>query len=136
MPLSAPTLSVVPSRSAPIPPAGEASASAAPVAPFRADLPALAATAPGTTPAMTGLAASEPGLTQLSTNGTQPDQRLPPNAIAETPVPPRAAPRADHGAKRRTFRAQTAWKYIGRNRTRDGYRRPSMDDMGGRRSDR
>lgn len=86
----APTLSAVPSRSAPMPPAGEASASAAPVAPFRADLPASAATAPGTTPAMTGLAASEPGLTQLSTNGTQPDQRLPPNAIAETPgVPPR-----------------------------------------------
>ena len=80
----APTLSAVPPRSAPIPPAGEVSGSAAPLAPFRADLPASAATAPGTTPATTGLAASEPGLTQLSTNGTQPDQSLPPKAIAQT----------------------------------------------------
>ena len=84
----APTLSAVPSRSAPAPLADEAPSSAAPVTPSRAGLPA-AATAPGTTPAMTGLAASEPGLTQLSNVGTQPDQRLPPNAIAETPgVPP------------------------------------------------
>jgi hypothetical protein len=80
----APTLSAVPSRSAPGP-AGEATTSAASVAPFRADLPASAAIAPGTTPAMTGLAASEPGLTQLSTMGTQPEQRTSPNAIAETP---------------------------------------------------
>jgi len=104
----APTLSAVPSRSAPMPPAGEASASAPPVAPFRADLPASAATAPGTTPAMTGLAASEPGLTQLSTNGTQPDQRLPPNAIAETPgVPPQPSlepitgPSGEHSGPKR-----------------------------------
>jgi hypothetical protein len=87
--LSAPTLLAVPSRSAPVPPAGEATAGAAPVAPFRADLPASAATAPGRTPAVTGLAASEPGLTQLLAMGTQPDQRLHPNAIAEVPgVPP------------------------------------------------
>ena len=39
--------------------------------------------------AITGLAASEPGLTQLSTMGTQPQQRMSPNAVAETPgVPP------------------------------------------------
>jgi hypothetical protein len=84
----APTLSAVPSRSAPMPPAGEATTSAASVAPLRADLPASATTAPGTTPVMTALAASEPGSTPLSTIGTQPDQRLRPNAIAETPGAP------------------------------------------------
>ena len=89
MPLSAPTLSAVPPRSAPVPPAGEATASAAPVAPLRAGPPASAATAPETMPAVTALAASEPGSTQFSTTGTQPDQRSGPNAIAETPgVPP------------------------------------------------
>jgi hypothetical protein len=81
----APTLSAVPPSSAPMPPAGEATTSAASVAPLRADLPAPAATVPGTAPAMTALAASEPGLTRLSTMGTQPDQGLRPNAIAETP---------------------------------------------------
>jgi hypothetical protein len=59
---SAPTVSAVPSRSAPVPQAGEGPSSAAPVAPFRADLPAVA-TARETTPAMTALAASEPGST-------------------------------------------------------------------------
>jgi hypothetical protein len=89
MPLSAPTLSAVPPRSAPVAAAGEMTASAAPVAPFGADLPASAATMPRTTPAVTGLAASEPGSTQISTTGTQPDQRSRSNAIAETPgVPP------------------------------------------------
>jgi hypothetical protein len=89
MPLSAPTLSAVPSRSAPMPPAGEAATSAAPVAPLRADLPASASTLPGTTPAITGLTASESGLTQLSTMGAQPEQAMSPNAVAETPgVPP------------------------------------------------
>jgi hypothetical protein len=82
-------LSAVPSRSAPVPPAGEAMTSAASVASLRADLPASAAPVPGTTPAITGLTASEPGLTQLSTTGRQPEQRMSPNAVAETPgVPP------------------------------------------------
>jgi len=84
----APTLSVLPSRSALVPPTGEAPSSPAPVAPSRANLPTSAATAPGTTPAMAELAASEPGLTQLSTMGTQPDQRLTPNAVAATPSAP------------------------------------------------
>ena len=91
MPLSAPTLSAVPSRSAPVATAGNATASAAPAAPFGAGLPAsgATATAPGATSAVTKPAASEPDLTQLSTMGTQPDQRLRPNAIAETVgVPP------------------------------------------------
>jgi hypothetical protein len=88
-PLTAPTLSAVPPRSAPVPSAGEMTASAAPVAPLRAGLPASAVSAPGTMPAMTTLAVPEPDLTQLSTMGTQLDQRLHPNAIAETPgVPP------------------------------------------------
>jgi hypothetical protein len=76
---------LAPPRSAPMPPAGKATASAASVAPLRADLPASAATVPGTTPAMTALAASEPGSPQLSTMGTQPDQGFRPNAVAETP---------------------------------------------------
>jgi hypothetical protein len=89
MPLSAPTLPAVPSRSVPVPPAGEVTPSAASVAPLRADPPASAATVPETTPAMTGPAASEPGSTQLSTIRTQPDQRVRANALAETPgVPP------------------------------------------------
>jgi len=91
MPLSAPTLSAVPSRSAPVATAGNATASAAPAAPFGAGLPAsgATATAPGATSAVTKPAASGPDLTQLSTMGTQPDQRLRPNAIAETVgVPP------------------------------------------------
>jgi len=90
-PLSAPTLSAVPSRSAPVATAGNATASAAPAVPFGAGLPAsgATATAPGATSAVTRPAASEPDLTQLSTMGTQPDQRLRPNAIAETfGVPP------------------------------------------------
>ena len=82
--LSTPTVSAVLSRSAPVPPAGESPASDAPVAPFRADLPASAATVTGTTPAMTGLAASEPGSRQLSTTGTQAGQGLRPIANAET----------------------------------------------------
>jgi hypothetical protein len=113
-PLSAPTLSVVPSRSAPVPPTGEAPSSAAPVAPFRADLPTSAATAPGTTPAMAGLAASEPGLTQLSTMGAQPGQRLSSNAVAETPgVPPQAfpepiaGPSGEHSGVKRPGNAST-----------------------------
>jgi hypothetical protein len=82
MPLSAPTVSVVPSRSAPVAAAGEMAASAASAA-------ASAATVPWTTPTVTGLAASEPGSAQLSTTGTQPDQRSRPNEIGETPaVPP------------------------------------------------
>ena len=85
MPLSAPTLSAVPSRSTPVPPAGEVTASAAPVAPLRADPPTSAATVLGTTPAMTGPAAPARESTPLSTIGTQPDQRTRPNAIAETP---------------------------------------------------
>jgi len=84
----APTLSAVPPHSAPMPPAGEATTSAAPVAPLRAGLPASAATVPGTAPARTGLTASGPGLTQLSTMGTQPEQRMSPNAVAETPGEP------------------------------------------------
>jgi hypothetical protein len=87
-PLSTPTLSAVAPRSAPVPPAAEATTSAAPVAPSRAGLPESAATAPGTTAAMTRLAASEPDLTQLSAMWTQPDQRLRPNAIVETPNGP------------------------------------------------
>jgi hypothetical protein len=79
----APTLSAVPSRSAPVPPPGEAPSSGAAVAPSRAGLPA-AATAPGTAPVMAAVAAVGPDSTQLSTMGTQPDQRLPSNAIAET----------------------------------------------------
>jgi hypothetical protein len=81
--LSTPTLSAVLSRSASVPPAGESPASDAPVAPFHADLPASAATVTGTTPAMTGVAASEPGSRQLSTTGTQADQGLRP--IAKRP---------------------------------------------------
>jgi hypothetical protein len=81
----APTLSVVPPRSAPMPPAGEATTSAASLAPLRADLPTSVATLPGTTPATTAFAAAEPGSTQLSTMGTQPDKRMRPNAIGETP---------------------------------------------------
>ena len=87
--LSAPTLSAAPSPSTPVAAAGEMTASAAPVAPLRADAPASAAIVPGTTPAVTGLAAPERDSTQLLSMGTQPDQRLRPNAIAETPsVPP------------------------------------------------
>jgi hypothetical protein len=85
---SAPTVSVVPSRSAPAPSAGEAPPSAAPVAPFRADRPAAVTTARETTPATTALAASEPGSTELPAMGTQPGQRLGPTAIAETPGTP------------------------------------------------
>ena len=87
--LSAPTLSAVLARSAPVPQAGEAPSSAAPVAPFRAVLPAAVATAAETAPATNTLAASEPGSTQLSTTGTQPGQRSGSTAIAETPgMPP------------------------------------------------
>jgi hypothetical protein len=110
----APTLSAAPSRSAPMPPAGEATSSAVPVAPLRANPPASAATVPGTTPAMTGLAASEPGLTQLSTMGTQPDQRLRRNEIAETPgVPPQPSlepitgQTGEHSALKRPGNAST-----------------------------
>ncbi len=81
MPLSAPTLSVAQSPSAAAPLAGEATTSAAPI---RADPPAPAARAPGTTPAVTAVAASEPGSTQLSITGTQPGQRSGPNASVET----------------------------------------------------
>src|SRR5215831_555622 len=61
MPLSAPTLSAVPSRSAPVATAGNATASAAPATPSRAGLPAsgATATAPGATSAVTKPAASE-----------------------------------------------------------------------------
>jgi hypothetical protein len=97
-PLSAPTLPAVPSRSVPVPPAGEVTPSAASVALLRADPPASAATVPGTTPAMTGPAASEPGPTQLSTIKTQPDQRMRANAIAETPgVPSQPFPEPNTG---------------------------------------
>src|SRR5215472_8245114 len=91
MPLSAPILSAVPSRSAPVATAGNATASTSPAAPFGAGLPAsgATATASGATSAVTKPAASEPDLTQLSTMGTQPDQRLRPSTIAETVgVPP------------------------------------------------
>jgi hypothetical protein len=82
---SARTLSAVAPRSAPAPLADEAPSSAAAVAPSRDGLPA-AATAPGTAPVMAAVAAVEPDSTQLPTIGTQPDQRLPPNPIAETTV--------------------------------------------------
>jgi hypothetical protein len=108
----APTLSAVPSRSAPVPPPGEAPSSAAPVAPSRANLPTSAATAPGATPAVTRLAAAGPDSTQLSAIGTQPDQRLPSNAIAETPgAPPQpflepiTGPSGEHSALRQSGNA-------------------------------
>jgi hypothetical protein len=108
MPLPAPTLSAVPSRSTPVGAPGEMTASAAPVAPFNADLPASAATVPGTAPAMTGHTAS----TQLSTTGTQPDQRLRPSAITETPgVPPQPVlepntrPSSEHSGLKRPVNA-------------------------------
>jgi hypothetical protein len=106
-PLSAPALSAVPSRSAPALPAGAAPVSAASVAPLRADLPASAATAPGTTPALNGLAVSEPGLTQLSTMGTQSDQRLGLNAVAETPgvLEPIAGQTGEHSGLKRPVNA-------------------------------
>jgi hypothetical protein len=88
MPLSAPTLPAIPSGSALAPPAAEVTVGAAPVASHRADLPASAATVFGTTPAVTGLAASEPGSTQISVMGTQSAQRSPPNLIAEVPRVP------------------------------------------------
>jgi hypothetical protein len=98
MPLSAPTLPAVPSRSVPVPPAGEMTPSAASVAPLRVDPPASAATVPGTTLAVAGLAVSEPGSTKLSGIGTQPDQRMRANAIAETPgVPPQPVPEPNTG---------------------------------------
>jgi hypothetical protein len=84
MPLPAPTLSAVASRSAPVPPAGEMMPGTAPGAPLRADPPASAAVVPGTTPAVTGLTEPERDPTQLLATETPPDQRLSPNAIAET----------------------------------------------------
>ena len=83
----APTLSAVPSRSAPAPLADAAPSSAAAVAPSRAGLPA-AATASRTPPVMAAVAASEPDLTQVASMGTQREQRSPSNAIAETPAAP------------------------------------------------
>ena len=83
MPMSAPTFSVVPSRSVSAPVAGEAPASAAPSASFQADLPTAAATTPETSPAMTALAAPAPDSTLPSMTGTQPDQSLRPNATAK-----------------------------------------------------
>jgi hypothetical protein len=108
----APTLSAVPSRPAPVAGAGEMTASATPVTPFRADLPASATPLSETTPAVTGLAAAEPGSTQSSTTGTQPDQRLRPNANAETPgVPPQPVaepimrPGSEHSGLKRPVNA-------------------------------
>jgi hypothetical protein len=69
MPMAVPALSVVPSRSAPAPVAGEA--------------PASAATGPETSPAMTPLAAPPPDSPPPSITGTRPDQSLRLNPTAE-----------------------------------------------------
>jgi hypothetical protein len=68
--------------------------------------------APGTAPVMAAVAASEPESTQVSTMGTQPDQRLPSNAIAETPgAPPQpflepiTGPSGEHSGLRKSGNA-------------------------------